>query len=209
MASGRDTYNQVGRGNWEPFLWLSAQERPRVTTLEQRVALLEAEQDVRDLLTRYAYAWDSRDIAGCVGLFAEDAVLITTRGTYEGRDAIRDNYEGMANGRGRGQGEGSVHRPVNVLVRVEGDLQQAWLTAYWHVAAQVRSLFGNYFMRLVNTAEGWRIADCRIAWDFYAKHELPTEPYPVIDNAKGQPTSPATAFDWTGRGGPERFRLGS
>ena len=83
------------------------------------VALLEAEQDVRDLLTRYAYAWDSRDIGGCVGLFAEDAVLITTRGTYEGRDAIRDNYEGMANGRGRGQGEGSVHRPVNVLVRGE------------------------------------------------------------------------------------------
>ena len=55
MASGRDTYNQVGRGNWEPFLWLSAQERPRVTTLEQRVALLEAEQDVRDLLTRYLH----------------------------------------------------------------------------------------------------------------------------------------------------------
>ena len=135
--------------------------------------MLEAERDVRDLLTRYVYNWDSRDLAGCVALFAEDARLITTRGTYEGRDAIRANYEGMALGKKPGEGEGPLHRPVNVLVRVEPGLKQAWLTAYWHVVAQVRSLLGNYFMRLVNTDEGWRIADCRIAWDFYSKHELP------------------------------------
>ena len=98
-----------------------------------------------------------------------------------------------------------------IVYRVENgfDHMKVALSVGIQQMVAVRSLFGNYFMRLVNTAEGWRIADCRIAWDFYAKHELPTEPYPVIDNAKGQPTSPATAFDWTGRGGPERFRLGS
>lgn len=209
MDAGRQTYRQAAHGNWRPFLWLSGMARPRPASLEERIALLEAEQDVRDLLTRYAYAWDSRDIDGCLALFAEDAVLITTRGTYEGRAAIQANYAGMSQGKQAGQGIGSVHRPVNVLVRVEPGLQQAWLTAYWHVAAQPRSLFGNYFMRLVAGDAGWQIADCRIAWDFYSKHELPTEPYPVIDNATGRPTTPATAFDWTERGGPEDFRLGA
>ncbi len=209
MDKGREQYEAVGRGNWTPFLWMASQEPHKPDSLEERIALIEAERDVRDLLTRYVYNWDARDLQGCVAMFTEDARLITTRGTYEGRDAIRANYEGMALGKQPGEGEGSLHRPVNVLVRVEPGLQEAWLTAYWHVMAQVRSLLGNYFMRLVKTSEGWRIADCRIAWDFYSKHELPTEPYPVIDNASGRPTSPETAFDWTQRGSPENYRLGA
>ncbi len=209
MNEGRAQYNQLARGNWTPFLWLASQEREPPASLEERVALLEAETDVRDFLTQYAYRWDARDVEGCVSMFSEDAVLITTRGTYEGRDAIRANYEGMAAGKQPGEGEGSLHRPVNVLVRIEPGLQQAWLAAYWHVVAQVRSLLGNYFMRLVKTDAGWHIADCRIAWDFYSQHELPTQPYPTLDDALGQPTSPETAFDWTGRGGPDAFRLGA
>ena len=67
-----------------------------LTTLEQRIAALNAEDAVRNLQNAYGYYVDRRMWTDVVELFTEDGVVeITGRGTYSGPEGVRQAMELM------------------------------------------------------------------------------------------------------------------
>lgn len=65
-----------------------------MTDLEQRVARLEARQEIQDLATAYGIAVDDRDLPVLEGLFAEDGAFGHADGSVDnqGREAIMRFY---------------------------------------------------------------------------------------------------------------------
>lgn len=57
--------------------------------LEERVALLEARNELSDLVARYCHMIDARDYAGASELFDEDASFTVPDERTTGRDAVR------------------------------------------------------------------------------------------------------------------------
>jgi SnoaL-like domain len=57
--------------------------------LEERVALLEARNELSDLVARYCHLIDGRDFAGASELFDEDASFTVPDERTTGRDAVR------------------------------------------------------------------------------------------------------------------------
>jgi uncharacterized protein (TIGR02246 family) len=101
----------------------------RVDELARRVATLEDERAVVDLLTRYGFAVDSNDPSATAALYAEDCVV-----EIDGDDRIRSG-EGMAD-MVRGRGHQSLlpncaHQMGPFSVRVDGD--RATATGYGRV----------------------------------------------------------------------------
>lgn len=86
-------------------------------TAAQVQALLDREE-VRELRSRYGWAYDRADLDGLVDLFTEDAECIFgPYGTWSGKDAIRAGYsETLKNDGGR-----TMHAITNDVVRVDGD----------------------------------------------------------------------------------------
>ena len=62
-------------------------ERPADTTGTTDDAALRA------LVDAYRQAFEARDLAGCVGFFADDAVIRFLFGSYQGRQAIEDWHQ--------------------------------------------------------------------------------------------------------------------
>ncbi|GAB4137912.1 MAG: hypothetical protein Tsb0016_03430 [Sphingomonadales bacterium] len=65
-------------------------------TLETRIAALEAREEIRNLVARYCFVIDDRDIDGIAALMAPDAVFRSADGVMNarGRDAIIDQFHG-------------------------------------------------------------------------------------------------------------------
>ena len=65
-------------------------------SLESRVRQLEDRNSIRELVGRYGYVIDNRDIDGLSELFTDDAVLQSADGVMDahGRDAIVEMYRG-------------------------------------------------------------------------------------------------------------------
>ena len=63
-------------------------------TLEQRVARLEAKDDIRELVARYGVAIDDRDIDGVAALFARNGSFRSKDGVLNatGREAVIDQF---------------------------------------------------------------------------------------------------------------------
>lgn len=57
-------------------------ERPATSTTDETA--------LRAMVEGYRHAFEQRDLAGCVGYFAEDAVIRFLFGSYQGRRAIED-----------------------------------------------------------------------------------------------------------------------
>jgi len=84
-----DAFRAVARTFWGPLKKVVALGRGRSARLEERLARLEYEQAVRDAHITYVSACDSGDIDGILALFAEDALLIDSRGSFVGKQLIR------------------------------------------------------------------------------------------------------------------------
>lgn len=64
-----------------------APERPTDTAVAADEAVLRAMVDA------YRQAFEARDLAGCMGFFADDAVVRFLVGSYQGRQAIEDWHQ--------------------------------------------------------------------------------------------------------------------
>jgi uncharacterized protein (TIGR02246 family) len=95
----------------------------RATTEEGRIAALETDRELRDVLARYIDALDSGDLDAIMCFIHDDCVIVGPRGTLVGKDQIRQDYAFvLANSTAR------VHRATNVVVRVVAD-DEAWIAS--------------------------------------------------------------------------------
>jgi ketosteroid isomerase-like protein len=64
--------------------------------LEQRIARLEAQQEIRELIARYCFTIDARDIPGIGECFTHDGVFRSIDGVMnaQGRQAVVDQFHG-------------------------------------------------------------------------------------------------------------------
>jgi uncharacterized protein (TIGR02246 family) len=88
------------------------------TTLEQRIDRLESTEEIRNLVARYCYAMDNRDIPATLDLFTDDVVIRSNDGKMDSRG--RDNVMAMYQARWVVLGP-SFHWTHDVLVELDGD----------------------------------------------------------------------------------------
>ena len=129
-------------------------------TLEQRVARLEAINDIRSLKMAYTRWCDAGyQLAQLRELFLEDAVWDggETFGRYEGASAVRDFFVSTA-----ARVEWTMHYIVSGDIQVAEDLQSA--TGSWYLSQPLTLegeavwLLAKYEDRYDYTDAGWRIA---------------------------------------------------
>jgi ketosteroid isomerase-like protein len=147
-------------------------------TLEARLSRLEAESQIRQLIARYCFTIDDRDLEGIAALFTEDAVVRSIDGVMNatGLEAIMDQYRGRFAVLGPGQhvmhdtaldfvGDGS--REARGTVSGHAEL---WRNGTMMIAAL------RYRDRYRATPEGWKFAEREIGFLYY----VPISDYPGI-----------------------------
>jgi uncharacterized protein (TIGR02246 family) len=133
--------------------------------------LLLEEAAIRELPAKWGYALDSGNIDDIVSFFDEEGVLVNHRGRFVGRDAIRRNYVEMFE-----QWRFTRHVWVNVVIRITGDLDEAYLTGYNRATVATKDgaiakEFGvTDLWRLKKNPSGWKVLERNFAVDF--NHDL-------------------------------------
>lgn len=145
-------------------------------TLETRIERLEAESQIRQLVARYCFYIDDREIDRIGALFTPDARLHSTDGVMNaaGVDAIIDQYHARFDALGPGQHfmhdiQIDFVTDTEATGRVSGHAE-LWRNDSMMVAAL------RYTDRYRGGAEGWRIADREISFLYY----VPLADYPGI-----------------------------
>ena len=147
--------------------WPNADRASDSTRLQ---AMLE-EAAIRELPATWGYALDAGNIDEIVDFFDQDGVLVNHRGRFVGHDAIRRNYVEMFE-----QWQFTRHVWVNIVVRLIGDLNEAYLTGYNRatVATKDRSIAKEFGITdlwlLKKTSSGWKVRERNFAVDF--NHDL-------------------------------------
>jgi ketosteroid isomerase-like protein len=196
--SGREKFRRLGMGDLAAHTWL-VRQRTQADSLERRIEMIEQSHRVRDRLISYAYHYDAGDVDGVMEHFTEDAVLVSTRGTYVGKSEVERNYRWVNT-----QRKITYHRVVNDVVRLDADLSQAWLTAYFMTMGLGlddvrRSMMGNYFIRLEKHADSWYFADMKIGISYSGA--LSAGPMTTLAGAgMPEPTLAETSDDWARAG---------
>lgn len=181
------------REMWQPLVDNAREAVPAPAGVEARLARIEQESAIRDLLHRYAYCYDGNDVEGAISVFHADCVLINPRGSYVGLEAIRRNYQYLATVQ-----RFSFHHLSNIVIRLSPDGRQALSTAYFHVVQVGNSGAadagdGSYVDRLV-FEDDWKIAERRITFNLtYALSVLP-DAWP----ARPEPSRPEGSREWIG-----------
>lgn len=146
------------------------------TTLEARLTRLEAESQIRQLVSRYSFDIDDRNLDGVAELFTEDAVVMSGDRVMmaEGRDALIDQYRGRFRALGAG-----MHFMHDHEIRFDSDT-----TARGKVSGHAE-LWRNGQMMIVGlryndeyrrTDAGWKFAQREILYLYY----VPVADYPGI-----------------------------
>lgn len=149
-----------------------------MSDLEARIARLEAESQIRQLVARYCFHIDDRDIAALRTLFTEDATLRSADGVMNatGIDAIIAQYHGRFDALGPGH-----HFMHDIMLDFAGDGTRE---VHGRVIGHAE-LWRNGRMMVValryadvyrNTADGWKFAKREIQFLYY----VPVEDYPGI-----------------------------
>jgi SnoaL-like domain len=133
-----------------------------MTTLEQRIQVLEDIEAIRKLKALYCAACDDDHNPEKLGpLFAEDATWeATVMGKAEGREAIKAYLAAVGTS---GRIRNSAHHAINPVIDVQGDRA----TGHWRLimlytenlgTEQVRyqRIIGWYRESYVRTVEGWK-----------------------------------------------------
>jgi len=146
------------------------------TSLEARVARLEAIEDIRAVLHDYCHFYDTgwdgagRDPDRVAALFTEDAIWDAgTIAPARGRAAIRDWCATYGHAAGM-----SVHIMMNPKIEVDGDRATgAWTGLCPLVSPENEALWigGRYLCDLVRAPDGWKIAHMRFLTAFLSPYE--------------------------------------
>lgn len=146
--------------------------------IEARIARLEAESQIRQLVARYCFTIDDRLIDQIAALFTADAVLRSADGVMNatGVDAIMTQYQGRFAALGPGH-----HFMHDIQIDFVGDgTREARGKVSGHAELwrngqmMVTGIRYNDLYR--NTPDGWRFADREISFIYY----VPVGEYPNI-----------------------------
>ena len=116
------------------------------------------EAAIRRTLARYAYMNDGRNAEGYASLFAEEAKVETrSRGTIQGRAAIKEFIQGTFDDQGR---DGHAkHLCGNAVIDLHGDLADATIDVVEYRSSGggpwVVHNVGRYHDRLVRRGDEW------------------------------------------------------
>jgi hypothetical protein len=181
---------------WGVHHALARAPRPRPESIEERLELIESELAARDVLCRYTYFYDGKDLDGLMSVFHPEAKLVNPRGTYVGADAIRANYEFLM-----GLFRMVFHYAPNVMVRVLAD-GSAWISSYLFAVGVVSDerFNGNcssYVARLVRYQGDWRIREMRITTNVPIDLERRHDPMRGFGEPP-EPTEETSSRDWIG-----------
>ncbi len=152
-----------------------------MTTLEQRIQVLEDIEAIRKLKAMYCAACDDDHNPDKLGpLFAQDATWeATVMGKAEGREAIKAYLAAVGTS---GRIRNSAHHAINPIIDVEGD----HATGHWRLimlytenlgAGEVRyqRIIGWYRESYVRTAEGWKFQTLFCQVEESAPYSMVTE----------------------------------
>jgi uncharacterized protein (TIGR02246 family) len=156
---------------------------------------VEARLALRDLVSRYAYAVDNRDIAALADLFAEDAVFGTRNGSFvaQGRSAIAAEFRAQLGQ--MGPSFHYVHDHIVDLDAADPDRAEGVATAH----AEVRRADGlwrtaiRYHDDYARIEGRWRFRRRTLAFLYYVKaaDDGWSDPAARVINRQG-----AVAADW-------------
>lgn len=136
-------------------------------TTENRIAALEAKDEIRELTARYCHAVVDGDAAAVAGLFCADGVFKLRNTETAGRDALREMYTSAIGGR--------THKPFvqNHVIDLHGDDE-----ASGRCSAEIRIFQdGEAITAAGHYLDTYRKEDGR--WRFAAREFLPYHFAPV------------------------------
>lgn len=136
--------------------------------LEQRIAAMNAEDQVRNLQNAYGYYVDRKMWDDVVDLFAEDAILEPADGErYEGPASIRRAYERMGPA-GLEDGQLNDHMQLDMIVAVGANGLEAqsrgieWALLGDAEAGTAQMQLAVFLNRYVFEVDAWRIIEMRV-----------------------------------------------
>jgi ketosteroid isomerase-like protein len=149
-----------------------------MSSVEQRLARLEAESQIRQLIAHYSFDIDDRNIDAVRELFTSDGVLRSADGVMhaEGPDAIIEQYHGRFDVLGPGH-----HFMHDVQIDFVGDgTAEARGRVSGHAELQRKGMMMVAALRYDdtyrNTPTGWKFAERVIQFLYY----VPISEYPDI-----------------------------
>ncbi len=138
-----------------------------VQTLEQRIARLEGDAQIRQLVARYAFHLDHREMEPLAALFSADATMRSMDGRINahGPDAIVD----MFRRRFDVLGPGSHYMHDIQIDFVDDDHATGRASGHAELLRSGRMFVAamRYDDRYVRTAAGWRFADRALSFLYY------------------------------------------
>lgn len=144
--------------------------------LEARIARLEAESQIRQLVARYSFDIDDRNIEAVRALFAEDAVLRSHDGVMHaaGPDAIMAQFDGRFSVLGPGH---HVMHDIQIDF-VDDENATGRVAGHAELMRHGRMMVAaiRYDDRYRKTPAGWKFAERVIGFLYY----VPVEAYPNI-----------------------------
>ncbi|WP_421839616.1 nuclear transport factor 2 family protein [Novosphingobium sp.] len=144
--------------------------------LEKRIARLEAESQIRQLVARYSFDIDDRWIDAVRALFAEDAVLRSHDGVMHaaGPDAIMAQFDGRFAVLGPGH---HVMHDIQIDF-VDDETATGRVAGHAELMRHGRMMVAaiRYDDRYRKTPAGWKFAERVIGFLYY----VPVEAYPGI-----------------------------
>ncbi len=150
-----------GRSMWGIHHLLARLPRLPGDSENDLVHYLGDEHAVREVLTRYCYLYDGGALDELMTLFHAECVVVNPRGTYVGREAIRQNYVHLIGSTVR------FHYPTNVLVRFDQKRLNSWMTSYtFSVSSDRGATVGTYIHHLVRLKGAWVFREIRITNNF-------------------------------------------
>lgn len=137
--------------------------------LAQRIERIEAESQIRQLVARYCFTIDDRDLEGLAALYTDSARMRSADGVMDaiGLDAIMDMWRGRFAALGPGQHV--THDLVIDEINLAAGTARGRVSSHAEVERNGISMIGavRYYDEYRRTTDGWKFAERLLRFLYY------------------------------------------